>query len=208
MTAVPPEVKALADAWVLDPDNPSGSATKLQWANTWDGLYLGCDDDLAYPPDYADVMAAWVDHWAGQALVTTHGRILRPRARSFLHADFAAKTLDDVARGRWVNYPGGCGLAFDTRLGVPTHVPGRNTEEPGLAVWAQRVGVPIWLVAHPADWLTYLLDRTAPLEPDPDQPGYTIWAEESAGKFANRDALLAAQGRTRGWTVHRPAVLA
>lgn len=201
MREPPPAVRALADEWVVDVTDLDGSIAKLRWARQWDGLYLACDDDLVYPPDYAATMARWVEHWDRRALVTCHGRVLRARATTFRDATMWAHALRHVPLGIWLNYPGGCALAFDTALGVPDHFPGRNTEEAHLAVWAQARGVPIWLVPHRASWLRYLLP-TAAMEPDPTRPHYTIWAEESAGGFANRNAVLAPQGQGPGWTVH------
>jgi hypothetical protein len=190
---VPRAVKDFADEFVLMPDDPHGSAAKLRWASHWAGLYLGCDDDLEYPADYAAYMLGRVQRWKGRALVTCHGRILAGRATKFTDAvqAWAPQQAND---GAWLNYPGGCALAFDTRLGVPDVVPGKNLEEAHLAVWAQRKGVPIYLAPHAAGYLRYLLAGT-------DLP--TIWAEEKGAKFANRNAVLREIGETTGWNVHR-----
>jgi hypothetical protein len=191
VTAPPECVTALADAWVCEPDT-QGSAAKLRWAQEWDGLYLGCDDDLEYPATYVATMRRWVRRWKGKALVTCHGRILKPRTTGF--ADYVeAKAPQQGTHGMWLNYPGGCALAFDTRLNVPASVPGKNLEEAHLAVWAQVNRVPIWLVPHPKGWFTYLLQGT-------DLP--TIWAEEKGAKFANRNAVLTPHSE-QGWMVHR-----
>lgn len=200
---VPSVVAALADEYRLDPHNTRGSAGKLAWADQWDGLYLGCDDDLAYPGNYVATMRATVAQWSSRAVVTCHGRILRPDARSFHEASFAAHALRSVPEGRWLNYPGGCALAFDTALGVPV-LTGKNVEEPLLAVWAQRHEVPIWLQPHTADWLTYLL----PPPGDPREPP-TIWNEECRTGFVRRNAPLLAFGDSGGtWVVHTPILAA
>jgi hypothetical protein len=188
----PPEcVREFADEWVCEPDT-QGSAAKLRWAREWKGLYLGCDDDLQYPINYVSTMLRWVRRWKGKALVTAHGRVLTPRATRFTDV-VESKAPQQANDGMWLNYPGGCGLAFDTRLNVPSVVPGKNLEEAHLAVWAQQQRIPIWLVPHRADWLTYLLKGS-------DLP--TIWAEEKAANFANRNAVLAPQAQA-GWTVLR-----
>lgn len=201
MDTIPAIVEELADEVVLDPENTAGAATKLRWADRWDGTYFACDDDLAYPPDFCDVLERWLEHWGRRAIVSTHGRVLRPSARSFFDTIWTCRTLDELPRGRWVNWLGACALAFDTALEVPATFPGRNLEEPCLAVWAQERRVPLWVVPHPAGWLEYLLDRHV-VEPDPTQPGYTIWCEEKAGGFVNRDAPIAAYGSRHLWTVH------
>lgn len=198
MVEPPQIVRDLADVWICDPSNSRGSGAKLHWADEWDGLYLACDDDLAYPVEYARVMASWVEHWGRKALVTCHGRVLKSDARRFKDATFTAHALRDTPEGQWLNYPGGCALAFDTSLDVPADLPGQSVEEAGLAVWAQAHGVPIWLVPHTAQWLTYLL---------PLSHAHTIWNEEVATNFARRNAVLAPQG-AKGWTVHQPVAVA
>jgi hypothetical protein len=193
MTEPPECVERLADEWRCEPDT-RGSAAKLEWAQRWPGLYLGCDDDLEYPPDYAATMLRWVRRWKGRALVTCHGRVLRPRSTGFLDIRMAVAPRQRTGRA-WLNYPGGCGLAFDTRLAVPEHVPSKNLEEVHLAVWAQRQRVPIFLVPHSAGWLRYLLPE--------GHTGPTIWAEEKGARFANRDAVIRPWSAAHEWRVYR-----
>jgi hypothetical protein len=192
---VPDAVRALADEWREDPENLRGSAGKFAWADTWDGLYLGCDDDLLYPSDYVATMRAAVAQWDGRVIVTTHGRVLRPTAVRFDDAAFVGRTVHGTP-GQWLNYAGACGVAFHTALGVPAFTR-HNVEEPELAVWAQQQRVPIWLLPHRADWITSLLPPTMP-------PGSTIWLEEKAMGFRRRNAVLAPIGMNGGWQVHTP----
>lgn len=192
MTEPPAAVLEFATDFVCMADR-AGSAAKLLFADTWKGLYLGCDDDLAYPADYVETMRRWVKRWKGRALVTCHGRTLSPKSRGFLDV-VSASAPQQANAGAWINYPGGCAMAFDTRLNVPPFVPGKNLEEAHLAVWAQRRGVPIWLVPHAAGWLRYLLAGK-------DLP--TIWAEEKGAQFANRNAVLRPVSESTGWGVHR-----
>lgn len=192
MAEAPACVTRLADEWACEPDT-QGSAAKLRWASSHDGLYLACDDDWHYPADYAAVMRGWVARWKGRALVTCHGRILKPRSCDFFDA-FAFWPPRATNTGGWINYPGGCALAFDTALGVPSQVPGKNLEEAHLAVWAQLRRVPIWLVPHDEDFLGYLLD--GPVEVP------TIWSAGKARRFPDRAAVLATIGKRGGWKVH------
>lgn len=179
MTEPPECVRKYADRFVCEPDI-FGSAAKLRWARACGGLYLACDDDIEYPPDYAERMLSQVQRFKGRALVTCHGRVLVPQPSGFKDVQFAAQAFGRT-RGAYLNYPGACALAFDTRLNVPIEYT-RNCEEAGLAIWAQRHRVPIWLVPHTADWLTYLLPR---------DEKRTIWSEEKASGFARRNAVLA-----------------
>lgn len=183
-------VLRLADSWTCEPDI-HGANDKMRWADRWEGMYLACDDDLLYPPDYAATMLRWVRRFKGKALVTGHGRILNPRAKTFqdVKRKWPPREAND---GAWLNYPGACALGFDTRLGVPSVYVGKNNEEPQLARWAQRHRVPIWLVPHPADWLTWLLGSGDPVP--------TIWHAERKSGFVLRNAIIAQQA---GWSVYR-----
>lgn len=194
MTTVPACVQELADEAICEPDT-RGSAAKLHWSGNHVGLYLGCDDDFLYPPDYVETMRRWVRRWKGRALVTCHGRVMKPDSVEFgnVHAFWPPQ---GPTTGTWLNYPGGCAMAFDTRLQVPSTVPGKNLEEAYLAVWGQYRKVPIWLVPHPDGWLKYLL------KDDPKVP--TIWTAEKKARFANRNAVFAPfihEGNR--WQVHK-----
>ena len=185
-----PPKSALPDYVRCDPDNTVGASGKFFLSRSHTGIYLACDDDLLYPPDYVQVMCDAVRRWDGRALVTCHGRELY--AGRFEAARLAYRALA-ACRGRWLNYPGSCALAFDTRLKVPDVFP-KNNEESALAVWAQQHGVPIWLLPHEADWLQTLLP--------PKYKGPTVWKAEKAAAFANRNAILS---QVDEWWVHQVA---
>ena len=185
-----PKSAALADRVHCDPDNTAGASGKFFLTRSWDGIYLACDDDLCYPPDYVQVMCDAVRQWDGRALVTCHGRVLHVGCFQAARSSYRAF---DNCHERWLNYPGSCALAFDTRLEVPNVFP-KNNEESALAVWAQQHGVPIWLLPHEAGWLQTLLP--------PNYSGLTVWKAEKAAGFANRNAMLS---QVDNWSVHQVA---
>lgn len=193
-TDPPGFVRELADIWVCEPDQ-HGSAAKLRWAREVDGLYLGCDDDLEYPPDYAQTMLRWVRRWKGQAICVIGGRVFRGRARAYPTDGEQAGTPLGENKGQWVNYLNAAGIAFDTRLNVPSHVPEKNQEEAYLTIWAQRYAVPVWLVPKRKGWVRWMLPQ--------DNPGYTIWEAEKADRYSVRCRLMA-EPAERGWTVPKP----
>lgn len=176
---VPPCVTRYAARWTLSRRN-CGAEQKLFWASQWDGLYLSCDDDLEYPPDYVATMRRAVEQWHGQALVTVHGRTFDGRA---LWKDWVSASAwsDDLPAGRWVNYGGTGVMAFDTRLGVPDQWPRRNCLDAQVALWAQQTRTPIWLMPHAGTWLRYLLEPEA----------RTIYLADRERRFALRNAVLA-----------------
>jgi len=185
-----PKSAAIADHVRCDLANSVGASGKFFLSRQWEGIYLACDDDLCYPPDYVERMRDAVRQFDGRALVTCHGRVLD--AGCFEAAEETYRALDDCP-GRWLNYPGSCALAFDTWLRVPDVFP-KNNEESALAVWAQRRGVPIWLLPHCAGWLETLLP--------PKYDGPTVWKAEKAAGFANRNAMLS---QIADWPVHQVA---
>lgn len=191
---VPHEVRGLVDEWCIEEEDTRGSAAKLHWARRWDGIYFGCDDDWEYPPDYVERMTRWLSLIEEPAIVCCHGRVLKPRARTFTDVVFAAAPQQEND-GRWLNYPGAAGIAWDAgRMNVPEFVPGKNLEEVHLAVWAQRNRVPIWLVPHEARWLKWLLEGSG-------LP--TIWEEEKRAGFANRNAVIEPHSRQgNGWMLY------
>lgn len=169
-----------------------GSAAKLYFARSWQGLYLGCDDDLLYPADYEATMRRWVARWRGRALCCIGGRIFTGHASRYPdEGTLAGYPVGDNA-GQWVNYPNAAGLAFDTRLNVPTMIPEKNQEEAYLTIWAQEHQVPCWLIPKRKGWIKWLLD--------PRNPGFTIWKDESGRAYPERNRLAAAIA-ARGWTM-------
>ena len=55
-----------------------GDAGKMFWTDAGDfDYYLACDDDIIYPPDYAERMVAAIEQYGRRALVGCHGALLR-----------------------------------------------------------------------------------------------------------------------------------
>jgi hypothetical protein len=185
-------VRELADEFACEPDT-AGSAAGLRWAGDWEGLYLKCDDDFEYPENYVAEMLRWVKRWKGKALVACHGRRLIPKADLYIQCDLKASPQEGNG-GAFINYPGACAIAWDTRLQVPPRIPEKNLEEPYLARWAQERHVPIWLVPKEAGWLKYLLNG---------HEGPTIWSKEKAEGFKDRNRLISEQTARAEWRVFR-----
>lgn len=188
--SVPASVLELADEHVLDSTNV-GAERKFWWAEKHDGVYLSCDDDIVYPADYAAAMAAAVDERGGGEIVTAHGRcyVGRPSAVHEVTGPigFFHKRVDC---GRRINHGGTGVMAWDaSRIRMPTEWTERNMADLQVAVWAQRAGIPLWLVPHQAHWLQPLALT------DPNG----IYKTAQAERFQRRNALLAAHGREHGW---------
>jgi hypothetical protein len=187
-------VKSQLDELVVHEDHPLGAWGKLSHAYRPDTMYFLLDDDLVYPSNYVAVMRYWMDFWRRGALIAVHGRVMPPRARLWGDADF--KTEVDAfgeCGGCWVNWPGACGLAFHTdTMGMTEDQCAngfRNNEETWLAIWAQQRRLPVWVVPHPAGWLT-----------DLKPGGPTIYRDHEALKMEPRNELL--RQFTAPWQVY------
>jgi len=189
--AVPAYVRDLGCHVVLCRGN-AGAAAKLSWAAQWDGLYFACDDDLVYPPDYVATLRAEWERWGPGVIVTACGRALRPEARSWGDWLGPARYIDAVPAARWVNYFGAGAFLHHTALPLPLPVEPANEDDAVLAVWAQRAGVPIRLVARPYDWPTRI-----PLPPG----AFTLYEHAARERFASRTRIIR---QVSPWTVHVP----
>lgn len=151
---VPEVVRELADVHVHAREN-EGADRKFHWAHAHAGIYLSCDDDFVYPPDYVARMAGAVRRFGGRALVTAHGRTYPPQPKDSADQIGAVSTLQsNVPQGRWVNHAGTGVLAWDAALiKVPLAYPVTNRTDVQLSAWANVRQIPIWVVEHRSGWL-------------------------------------------------------
>lgn len=183
---VPACVVELADTFVHAREN-EGADRKFFWSHEHRGIYLSCDDDFSYPPDYVERLAQAVEQHGGRALVTAHGCIYPPRPRDI--GDMSPATLQTrVPAGRWVNHAGTGALAWDARqIRVPLVFPIPNRSDVQLSAWANGEGYPIWCVAHGPGWL-----RPLP------HSGPSVTAESRSERHATINRVLA----SREWQLH------
>lgn len=187
--SVPAIVRELADEHVVDPVN-AGAERKFHWAGQHQGLYLSCDDDIVYPPDYAATMLAAAGD--GRQIVTAHGRCYLGRPSHVREVEPGSIGLfhKRVDASRPINHGGTGVMGWDTRrVAVPAVWPLRNIADMQLAIWAQLERVPLWLVAHQAHWLRPL----ALVDPR------GLFKTSQASDHRQRNELLAEHGRTHGW---------
>jgi hypothetical protein len=181
---VPAIVEELADEVGLDPTNHLVCMAKLFWARTagdmgYD-LYLSCDDDLLYPPDYVEVMRQHVARWEGKALVSLLTRRYVGHTTEWLkwHERIYWNSYTD--RGYWANYPGTCTLAFDPRLHrIPCHR-APELSDAFVAEWAQHNRIPVWNPPHHHGWLKYQLPKDAD----------TLWERTKAKNYVVENAWV------------------
>ena len=152
-----------------------GDAEKLFGADTLSGYVLTCDDDLIYPPDYAAKMIEVVDRYNGRAIISLHGRELKPGKIASYYAPSsrleAFRCLGDVPQDHLIQHGTvGTGVMAWNADKVKIEYDwfqSPNMADVWLAVNAKRLGIPMVIAAHREGWLTYI-----------DQPeGSTIWEQ-------------------------------
>jgi hypothetical protein len=181
-------VLELACEHVVSPED-GGAEKKLHWAHAHAGIYLSCDDDFVYPPDYVSRMVEAVERWRGEAFVTAHGITFPSRPRSTADRLRDATLAKRTPRGAWVNHAGTGVLAWDARrIKPPLTFPVRNRCDVQLSAWANAQGIPIWVVPHEPRWL----------QPIPNSAS-SISAESRRERHATNNALLRAHPE---WRVH------
>ena len=187
---VPKVVRDLADT-IERSDTDEGADKKFHWAHEHAGVYLSCDDDFVYPPDYVSRMAANVARFDGRALVTAHGRTYPPHPKDAADQVLGrAATLDcRVPLGRWVNHAGTGVLAWDAgRIQVPVSYPVPNRTDVQLSAWANQTGIPVWVVPHNPGWLRPIPNR-----------GDSVGKQSRRERHATKNALLLAHPE---WKLH------
>ena len=156
-------------------DNSLGDSAKFLHADIPDVVYFGCDDDLLYPMGYCDYLQARMEYYNG--LVSLHGRKYLPRS-TFKQWVGNYRCLNNVDQDVKVNLVGSGVCCFNTsRLEVTIRdFKTRNMADCYLSRCASLQGVPMTVLAHKSNYLTYL------------SPKNTIW--QSTHDYSIHTAVL------------------
>jgi hypothetical protein len=123
-------------------------------------VVLVVDDDILYPPDYAERMAHGLAEFDGEALLGVHGRIFMPPHASYSEHAFSHHFQAAVDGATFVHEVGAGTCAFlSTRLAVdPRGWDRYDMDDIVLAIEAQKRGLPRIVVERRADWLRPLAE--------------------------------------------------
>jgi hypothetical protein len=148
-------------------NNMKGDAAKFY--NLPEGVVFLCDDDLIYPTDYVLNMLCKLEEYQYRAIVTNHGRIMRPKPVKNAYTDRLEKfhCLEEVLDEKEIDIGGTGVMAFDTRYFKPNfdEVTIANMADIWVTKWAKEQGCKIVINPHYAGWITY------------QYPDWTIWDE-------------------------------
>ena len=105
-----PEVK---DAEVYTGEDYTDNS-KFYWLPKSEGIYLSCDDDLIYPPDYVETILEGMRKYPG-CWITFHGRKLLGYGLDYYRGHLVYRCLGDVAGDYELDVPGTGVSAFNTK---------------------------------------------------------------------------------------------
>jgi hypothetical protein len=141
-------------------DNSIGDGFKFMRLEDSDGYYFTVDDDLIYPPGYAQYMIDKFHLYGGQYIVSLHGRsfVSYPVGSYYRSPHHNYRCLGSVDKDVFVHF-GGSGVAmFHTNLLKFSYkdIKHPNMADIWLAKFANERGIKIVCLAHDSTYLTYL----------------------------------------------------
>jgi len=117
------------------------------------------DDDLIYPPNYAETMIAAIEKYKRTAVVTLHGSCVSPPIESYYRGGRDPKyhCLGDVQGDHRVHIPGTGVMAYhtDTIRFSMDDFPEQNMADIQAGIKCNALSVPVVIIGHRADFLTY-----------------------------------------------------
>lgn len=142
-------------------DNSLQDGSKFINAPTEPGHYvLVCDDDIAYPPNFAEHMTRLLhDPFKDRAILSCMGKVLAPRPiRSYFKDEIACmKTFETQKALYAVEIPGTCAMGYCTdHVVITTKAMKSPNSDICVSVWAKQNGVRCYTIPHSGNWLTDL----------------------------------------------------
>lgn len=138
-----------------------GDAGKMFWVDKDEGQVgyrLIVDDDLIFPPDFAEVMCAKVKAHKNRAIYATHGVLLRQPVVRYYEPSSRAATFHfrhAIAADRSVHIGATNALCFHTSAVQMKWADFKycNSADIWLALYAQKNRLPVLTPARPANWV-------------------------------------------------------
>ena len=140
-------------------DNKIGDSYKFAGATTESAYFFTCDDDLIYPENYISYLKSQIIKMGYRALVSLHGRNMKPRPISHYYKDAIHKVrcLADYKNTTQIDVPGSGVSGWHTDF-LKVDISQINTANMGdiwLAKFATEQNVPMYAIPHQADFLKY-----------------------------------------------------
>lgn len=133
-----------------------GDAGKFFWIEDGADVYLGCDDDLLYPPDYVATIAAGLEDCQRRAVVGFHGSVFRLPMRSVIEDRVTVyRCLKEVPEPHLVHLlgSGACAIARDMPPLRRADFALPNMADLWLSWAAHAWQIPLVVLPHAEGWL-------------------------------------------------------
>lgn len=142
----------------ISADNSLGDGAKFTMSERADGYQLICDDDLIYPPNYAESMVGQIKKYQRRAAIGLGGSVISGPVESYYngrrkHGHALRKWRNDT----FCNVLVTCALGFHSdAIRFPiAEIRHRNMADIFFALHCQRNRIPMVCSAHEADFLRY-----------------------------------------------------
>lgn len=140
-----------------------GDSAKFLFLPFVNGYFFTVDDDLLYPPDYAEKLIEKYEQFNGDRIVALHGRNFKQwPIDSYYNSPFDAyRVLGDVKDDVLVEFAGTCTTMWHTDLlrFYPADIKSINMGDIWLSFFSKQKNIPIMVIAHESGWVNYLLDK-------------------------------------------------
>jgi len=135
-----------------------GDAGKMYRAGAYaDAYYLSCDDDLIYPPDYAERVVGAIDDYGGRVIVGFHGVRMKKNPKHYYRDRTVFHGLGDLHEDTYVHVIGTCSCAFRTKYVAFKFADceSRNIADIWISLFAQKHKIPVIALAHDGGWIVH-----------------------------------------------------
>lgn len=140
-------------------DNSIGDGFKFYKLNESDGYFFTIDDDIKYPPNYADYLIEKYEFYGRQHIITLHGRtfINYPIETYYRSPHHSYRCLDTVTDDVFVQFGGTGVMMFHTDLLKFLY---KDIKHPNMAdIWvgkfAKEANIKMVCVKHEKEFLAY-----------------------------------------------------
>jgi len=119
-------------------------------------IYLSCDDDLLYPPNYVEVMVKAIE--THKCIVSHHGRILTGLDVDYYSGHKSFRCLDEVRAWQLIDVCGTGVTGFSTEYFNPQLWDAQDKKMSDLvfSLEAKKQDKRITLLPHSKGWITHL----------------------------------------------------
>jgi hypothetical protein len=133
-----------------------GDVGKFFRCAKWKGYIFTVDDKIIYPANYAATMIDAIEKYGRQAVISLHGRMLKPSCNSYYHDyERAIRCLDYHPEDTFAHVLGTGVMAFhsSTFKVKLSHFKSTNMSDIWMSIALQKAKVPILLLKHNSGWI-------------------------------------------------------